>query len=460
MKVGYIFSRLLMIIPTVLIVIVVSFFLFNVSGADPVKSVLQLQGMVDNDRIAADAYNAAYKEEARKQGRHLPQFYCSVVPSYYPDTLHALIIPRQKSFAKKLLHTYKNWECVGNYLMALQAMQRHSQLPTSIEQGLLILNQDVDNINLEAMFTSLDNDILTMSPKQQSEFQLLQERVEQLDAKKQKWFYPSFRWHGSQNQFHVWMSKILSGNFGFAMVDGKPVWAKISTALVWSFCLSILSIIVASVLSILLGLFTSHYEGSTFDKIIFGFLFGIYSIPLFWLATMLIVFFTTDDFGRWTNIFPSVGLFYSGEEGVLAGMAKHAKLLVLPVFCISIHSLAYLGRQVKAAIVEEKAKDYFLTGLAKGLSPFQVLWKHSLPNSLLPFITIMIGAIPASLGGSLIVEVLFNIPGMGRLMYDSILNNDWNVIAAIIILVSVVTTIFYFIGDIIYSLINPRISFT
>lgn len=460
MKAGYIFGRLLMIIPIVLIVIAISFFLFNSSGADPVKSILQLQGVAENERISADEYNAAYIEEAIKQGRHLPQFYCSIVPSYYPDTLHALLFPQKKAFAKQLLYKYKNWTSIENYLQAVQTMQSHRTMPPSINQALLLLNQDLENTDLESLFTSLEQDMQSMSLKQKSDFQFFKNSVYDLDKSKRKLFYPSFRWHGSQNQFHLWMSKIIRGDFGFAMVDGKPVWTKISKALVWSFSLALLSIIIASFLSILLGLFTSYYQDGFFDKLVFVFLFGIYSIPVFWLATIMIVFFTTDDFGSWTNIFPSVGLFYSGDGGVLSLMMKHARLLVLPIFCISIHSLAYLGRQIRASIVEEKVKDYYLTGLAKGLSPFQVLWKHSLPNSLLPFITIIIGAIPASLGGSLIIEVLFNIPGMGRLMFDSILNNDWNVIAGIIILISIVTTIFYFIGDIIYSLINPRISFT
>jgi len=288
---------------------------------------------------------------------------------------------------------------------------------------------------------------------------LLEDRAFDLEKNKRSLFYPHFKWNGNNSQFHLWIARFVKGDFGIAMVDGKPVWTKISKALVWSFSLSFLSIIIASFFSILLGLMTSYYQDSMFDKIIFGVLFGIYSMPLFWLATIMIVFFTTDDFGSWTNIFHSVGLFYAGDGNVMSIMVRNAALFILPIFCISIHSLAYLGRLVKASIVEEKSKDYYLTGLAKGLSPFQVLWKHSLPNSLLPFITIIIGAIPASLGGSLIIEVLFNIPGMGRLTYDSILNNDWNVIAGIIILISIVTTIFYFIGDVIYSLINPRISF-
>jgi peptide/nickel transport system permease protein len=459
MKAGYIFSRLLMIIPTVLIVIIVSFFLFSTSGADPVRSVLQLQGLDENDRVSAEGYNKAYEEETIKQGRHLPSFYFSVVPSYYPDTLHRLLYPQKKEFAKKLLYRYKDWPSVENYLQALEKMQSHQQIPPIINQTLLILNQDIHNTNLTTLFASIENDVNTMPSEQQKDFAVLKTKVFELNQNTRNWFYPVLNWNGSKNQFHQWMVKIIGGDFGFAMVDGKPVWAKISKALLWSLSLSLLSILVASFMSILLGLITGYYQDSIFDKIIFSLLFGIYSIPLFWLATMMIVFFTTEEFGSWTNLFPSVGLFYSGDGSVLSTMARHSKLLILPIFCISIHSLAYLGKQIRASIVEEKSKNYYLTGLAKGMSPFQVLWKHSLPNSLLPFVTIIIGAIPASLAGALIIEVLFNIPGMGRLMYDSILNNDWNVIAGIIILISIVTTIVYFIGDVIYSMINPRITF-
>ena len=459
MKKGYIFSRLFMIFPTVITVIVLSFLLFNFSGADPVASTLALQGLVENERISTSVYKNAYNKEAKRLGRDLPQFYLSIVPSYHPDTLHKLISPTKKSFAKKLLHQYKNWETTESYLIALESMYKHKQLPAAIDQVLLRLSKEIDQDNLEPMLTSIQQEVNALPENQRKDFLDLQTKLGRLDAEKNSWFYPVVKWHGGSNQFHLWFKGILSGNFGEAMVDGRPVWAKIWKALLWSFSLSFLSIIVASVLSLLLGFLTGFYQNSIFDKLTFGLLFGIYSIPLFWFATIMIVFFTTDDYGKWTNIFPSVGLFFSGDGSVLSSVLRHSKLFILPIFCVALHSLAYLGRQVRTSLIEEKNKAYYLTALAKGMSPFQVLWKHSFMNALIPFITIIIGAIPSALAGSLIVEVLFNIPGMGRLMYDSILNNDWNVISGILILISIVTVVFYFIGDLIYSLINPRMSF-
>ncbi len=459
MKIGYIFSRLLMIFPTVIIVIVLSFLLFNFSGADPVASTLELQGMVGDDRISTTEYRNAYEQLAKELGKDQAQFYWSIVPSYYPDTLHNILSPSKKRFAKKLLHRYKNWETTETYLIALDAMYKHKQLPSRVDQVLLRLSYDINQDNLDPMLNSIQEDVNALPEDQRLDFQVLQTKLRQLDSQKKTWFYPTFKWHGSANQFHHWVAGMLTGDFGEAMVDGKPVWSKIWKALLWSFTLSFLSILVASLLSLSLGFLTGYYQNSLFDKLTFGLLFVVFSIPLFWFATMMIVFFTTDDYGRWTNVFPSVGLFYSGDGSVIASVLRHSKLFILPIFCIALHSLAYLGRQVRTSLIEEKNKAYYLTALSKGMSPLKALWKHSFLNALIPFITIIIGAIPSAFAGSLIIEVLFNIPGMGRLMYDSILNNDWNVISGILILISIATVVFYFIGDVVYSLLNPRMSF-
>ena len=212
MKKGYIFSRLFMIFPTVITVIVLSFLLFNFSGADPVASTLSSQGLVENERISTSVYKNAYNKEAKRLGRDLPQFYLSIVPSYHPDTLHKLISPTKKSFAKKLLHQYKNWETTESYLIALESMYKHKQLPAAIDQVLLRLSKEIDQDNLEPMLTSIQQEVNALPENQRKDFLDLQTKLGRLDAEKNSWFYPVVKWHGGSNQFHLWFKGILSGN--------------------------------------------------------------------------------------------------------------------------------------------------------------------------------------------------------------------------------------------------------
>jgi len=124
-----------------------------------------------------------------------------------------------------------------------------------------------------------------------------------------------------------------------------------------------------------------------------------------------------------------------------------------------IHSIPYLIRQVRASLIESISHDYYQMAISKGVTKRAALIKHVLPNGLLPIITIISGWLPKVLGGSLIIEVIFNIPGMGRLLFQSIFNDDWNVMMGILLLVSIFTLVFYLIGDIIYARLSPQIRY-
>ena len=183
-------------------------------------------------------------------------------------------------------------------------------------------------------------------------------------------------------------------------------------------------------------------------------------MPLFWFATLMVVFFTTSQYGNWTNIFPGVGISpYSSGLSIWSKIIANSKQLILPVFCMVLHSVAYLSSIVRNSVIAESKQAYKTTALLKGLTKRATFWKHLFPNSVLPLVTIIIGIIPASLAGSLVIEVIFNIPGIGRLIYDSIFGNDWYVIFSIVMLVGVVTIISYLVGDLLYSFLNPKIRF-
>jgi len=448
-------------IPILAIIIILSFYLFQFSGADPTTSLLNSRGVVGNsDSNTSFDYKKEYRSAAKEIGRDLPLFYFSVVPSYYPDTLHKIVLPFRKSFSKDLLDEYQDWETVNSYVHHLEEINIKSSsytLSDKLNQAIFQFNRTVNAVDLNRIHSSVSEELSEHDPVIENLFLELHKKQELLVDSKTSFFYPKFLFHGRKNQFHLWFGNILSGDFGVSVVDGRSVSTKLFKSLKWTFSLSFFSILFAGLFSICIGFVTAYKKDTIIDKSIYFILFVLFSIPLFWLATLMIVFFTSDEFGSWTHIFPSVGIFYTADNSLINQLLYNSSLLILPIFCMVLRSTAYLGRQVRSSMLQQSNSRYYLAAMSKGMSRKSALRRHVLPNAMLPFITIITAAIPASLAGSLVIEVLFNIPGTGRLMYQSVTNDDWNMISTILIVIAVATMIFYLIGDILYAYVNPRI---
>jgi len=186
-------------------------------------------------------------------------------------------------------------------------------------------------------------------------------------------------------------------------------------------------------------------------------LFVFFAIPSFWLATLLIVFFTTPEYAVWMDIFPSGGL---GGYHYASGMPKvgiAVGALFLPVLCLLLGALAYLTRQMRGNVVRESSKDYVRMARAKGLRDKTIYRRHILRNALFPILTLVGASIPASISGSVIIEVIFGIPGMGQLLYQSILAQDWSIVFTMVVLASMLTVIGYIVSDVLYRLFDPKL---
>ncbi len=270
---------------------------------------------------------------------------------------------------------------------------------------------------------------------------------------------PKIRWYGSKNQFHHWLSSLIRGDFGVSTLDGKNVSSKIFSSLKWTALLALISLVLSISMSIPIGLWLGSKE-NTWSKNLFEKLsFFIYTIPLFWFCLLGVIFFTSDYYGL--KIFPSVGVdprissmdFF---EGLRALGAK----LILPSLCWTLHSLSYATTQLKTSVKHQATLDYVRTAYAKGLSRKEISVRHILKNALLPMITLFMAAIPNAIAGSLVIETIFNIPGMGRLLIQSIYAVDWNTVLAIVFVTSLITMLSFLIADILYAWSNPKIKFS
>ena len=159
---------------------------------------------------------------------------------------------------------------------------------------------------------------------------------------------PSFRWHGSDNQYHHWASKILKGDFGISLVDGQSAGKKISKAFSWTFLLMVLSVCLTMVLGIGLAIWSVRNEDKKWLTKLNQFLYLLYSFPLFWLATLFVVFFTSDDYGSWTNIFPSIDIV-----PYALSFKDKLVLLFLPTLLLAFHSISYIYRQMQSSLNQQ-----------------------------------------------------------------------------------------------------------
>lgn len=456
-----------MIIPTLIIVSIIAFVLSVSTPGDSVEQSLSLEGItLDDDRISQVNYEKEYAKKAKELNKDKALFYFGLRPNHYPshDEWQTVSI-LNRSEVKKLVKKNITLKHANNYIKAINQLEytyfenRDSispELKTDWKQTLNQLAKPDDLVTIRKRMLYMANTYQD-SPFVE-DFTKLMINIP-LDGKN-IWHIPKIEWHGSNNQYHNWISSFLSGNYGNSILDSKPVYVKVWSAIKWTSLLIIMSLFLSLIVSIPLAMFSAYRANGKLDRWISWISLSIYSVPIFWMATLLIVYFTTDTYSKWLDIFPSPASFYSeNNTGMIELMGKYFNRLILPVICISLKDVAYLVRVIRADLIKETAKEYATTLRAKGVNQWTTMWKHILPNSMISTITIIISNIPLALAGTLIIEVIFNIPGMGRLMFNSILQSDWNVVYAMLLLISFVTVIFYLIGDIVYAILNPRITF-
>lgn len=467
----YIIKRLLLAIPVLLLLSIVVFLMSRSVPGDQIYNLINVSedGEELNNPIIS---NNSYAQKFRSLGYDKPIFYFSVLPKNYPDTLHR-VYPKEKKERLKAWYTIsKNWEGTQSLSLRIEEFQlKVFQLKDSLSKE--------DAINLRQAFFALHQarniEAFQRPLKQLDQIMSSYAHLNGLDASynaigsaidelkissPRASFLPSFTWHGSQNQYHDWISKFIKADFGNSLIDQQPARKKIMEALKWTLVLNGIAIFLVYLISIPLGWNFAFRAHSAFDKLGSLILYMFYAIPVFWLATLLLIFFTTEEYGRWTDLFPSLGLGrHFGKELSFEGLVDITWHLVLPVISLTLVSLAFISRQMRASTLNEMKSDYFRTGLAKGLAEKVVLRKHALRNALFPIITLIANVLPALFGGSLIIEVIFSIPGMGRLAFNAILSNDWPVLFAILLLVAILTMIGFLIADILYAYLDPRVRF-
>ena len=262
-------------------------------------------------------------------------------------------------------------------------------------------------------------------------------------------------------QWATWVRRIVTLDFDRSLRTGRPVLDMMVGALPPTLLVAGAAFFVAYLIAIPLGILSATRSGGLADRATSAILFALYSLPNFWVAVSLMLFLGGGGRGKYPMIFPIQGLttqevWAQGGFALVRDVAWH---LVLPVACLAYGLLASVSRYMRTGMLEVIRQDYIRTARAKGLSEWAVVMKHALRNSILPIVTLVGLMLPYLVGGTVVIEEIFGIPGMGQLTFVAIHNRDYPVIMAVTSLTAVITMLAVLATDVLYSIVDPRIRY-
>ena len=256
-------------------------------------------------------------------------------------------------------------------------------------------------------------------------------------------------------QYLLWVGRLATLDLGQSFSpDHRPVIDKIAERIPITIIINVLSMVLIILIAIPIGVLSAVRQDSLFDKVTAVIVFIGFAVPTFWLALLLMILFGVDL--GWLPIsgIRSLNYEYLPPLAAVIDLLKH---LILPVLLSAFGGLAGLSRYMRSNMLEVIRQDYITTARAKGLSERVVIYRHALRNALLPVITILGLSIPGLIGGSVIFETIFAIPGMGQLFYMSVMSRDYPVVMGILFIGAVLTLVGNLVADISYAVADPRI---
>ncbi len=409
------------------------------------------------------AAEKVYRTEAVRLNLDKPLFYFYMQPAMFPDTFYKVQYPEAIKIQKKLLLETGDWALVQTYYQSLTAF--YEKIEQTENSTLSIfwkqqLQEMANSSDLSAVKTACRVSEEMREPYI-GEIRKIEDLVNRLSYQTPSFFawLPSPGWNGFDNQFHSWFSKIIHGDVGISSRDGRPVMDKLKEAIPWTLWVNGLAILLAYMIATPLGIIMAILPKSRWLRYINNILLALYALPAFWVGSLLLFQATSPEYGfsffsisGWSNL--------QREGGFLSQPIPFLLQLSLPVFCMAYGLAAYLTSYMQSTFSKVLNEPYMLFAKTKGISKARLYFIHALPNALLPQIVFVAGIIPALITGSVVIEVIFNVPGMGRLFIDSMLSQDWTTVYSFVLLVSVLTAAGLILSDILLVVTDPRIRLT
>lgn len=500
---SYIVRRILLFIPTLFAISLVAFIISINAPGDPIEALFEgaKGGRAGSQQsIQLEAAKDTLRHEL---GLDLPVFYITLTTLAEPDTLYRIRDVNERENLARLLDHHGNWEEIEAWHQSLNALKLEAAKEVAPDSSTLaaITNDSVEYLSdhfyqivlsllrthetaeIKSKLDFLSGEINRFSKYGAQNF--LQHNSNALnhsiacfdavetEASSWKNYIPALHFYG-YNQYHRWLfgdgnmftghgaehcKGVIRGDFGISYNTRKPVTQTIARVLPWSITFTIISVLIAYLISIPIGVQAAARRGSLFDRSSSVVLFMMYSLPTFLMGTLLLMTFANPDV---FNILPSNGIEPATGIDPSAGwwerVTTRLPYFILPLICYTYSSLAFLSRTMRVAMLEVTGQDFIRTAKAKGLSHYLVMYKHGMRNALLPIITVFANVFPLAIGGSVILEYLFGIPGMGPEILTAVHQKDYAMIVAVFTLAGFMTLIGYLVADILYSIADPRIS--
>jgi peptide/nickel transport system permease protein len=446
--------RILQSLVALLLLVLFSFFVSRVLPGDPAKYIYSF---VNNHIVSTPEGRAkSYERYYRKMGLHLPYFYVSIESRLLPDSLSRLPDNDFKFLLCSLSYYSGDPDLSFRVAQKLIPYKNANIFYSKFQSADVSMAVDEFLSNYKAI--NLSEDLL-------SDLQLL--KAGHRNNYWKRWI-PKFHWN-SVNQFHLWCfgdstgknggsgKGIVNGDFGSSWIRGEDVFAMIKYPVLLTLLLSVFILMLSFPVSLLMGGWLSLKQGkwyARFQKPIFVF---VYAIPTFSMGTALLWIFANPRLLDWFPTAAPVLITSGGLMSWLNSIFSQGEYLVIPIVTLSYSTIVFLSPMVSDLLKEELQKPYVMTLRAMGCSEFRIIFHHAMKNILVPVIVTGMSVFPLLMGGSVIVDFLFTMPGLGSVILQACDQKDFPVISGVLFFSGMLTIFSFTLTDLLASYVNPFI---
>jgi peptide/nickel transport system permease protein len=456
----YVLRRVFWAIPTLWVVSLLIFGLSQLSPRDPVRDLYGDEGGLSNDPVQQARLYAA---NAANLGLDKASFYFSIQPGCLSDTMHRIFPPERRMRLRALAIESGAWgptaaydKALNEWLLALNRMPDTLAPSTALRlQGNILWRASTVD---EVLQVAQQAEPLTAIYDEQQRLLVAANALRESAIERNPWPV-RWVWHGADNQYHHWLSGFLRGELGRSVVTRRPVGRALYAALCVTLTINGVAMLLAFGISIPLGTFLARRKDAWPDRLGQTLLLAVYTMPAFWLGTVLILMFATPGMGFHWLSGSSIKPWASDTEPFTSWLMRNGSHLVLPVLTLSLHVVALLALQMRSSVVRILSLPFLRTAYAKGMPEATVVWRHGVRNALFPMIALLAQVLPAIFGGALVLEYLFQVPGMGSMTQEAFLGRDFPVLFAITMLSAGVTIAANLLADVLYAWLDPRVRF-
>ncbi len=470
----YTLRRIVFFIPSVLLISVLTFTVIRIlPGNAFLLQIADTSEDVFSPTVSAES-TRSLRKKASELGADLPVFYVEITRRSMPPEASFEWNPAKKEILRKWTLQTGNYQSARTWYefleqsAALLNRAKPSAGVTETKRLIYELSSEESENETRRLFRELrlsvsqNIDLPNAAMWLEEGKKIMEARFD--DSDKNQNLLPTIHLH-SHCAFGLWFfgngadkKGVIRGDFGHSLIDGKRVTASLSEKAGLTVILSLVSLLLTYLISVPLGTWIALHKGSASEKLISTLLFLGFSLPSFWVATLAIIWLAGGDGLNWFAAYGTGGLTLDMPPGEFFDtLFRH---FTLPVLVWTYGGIAFVTKQTEAALMQAAETQYFRAAVAHGIPLRTVIWKHLWPNSLRPLITMGANILPGLIGGSVVLETIFSLPGMGEWLYRAYFFRDYPVIMAILFWGSLLSLTGYLISDVLLALTDPKIRYS